>query len=56
MANTKKLTKDERKKAKRDSRKALKDLFQSLTKAQRSEFKKAKKGIKRFIAEQKKEG
>ena len=56
MANTKKLSKDERQKAKRASRRALSDLYMSLTKAQRVEFKKSNKGIKRFIAEQKKEG
>lgn len=50
MANTKKLTPEERKKAKRVAREALKVTFRKLTKEQRKEYeKKTKGGVKGFI-------
>ena len=51
MANTKKLSKEERKKAKRHARHELKKLYQSLSKKQRSEFNASNVGIKKFVQE-----
>lgn len=50
MANTKKLSKDERKKLKRAGRKSLKTLQRALTSKQQKEFKKANKGLRVFTA------
>lgn len=50
MANTKKLSREERKKSKRTSRQGLKKLFQTLNRKQRAEFRKEKQGLKPFVA------
>jgi hypothetical protein len=54
MANTKKMSRAERKRAKRKSRLELRKLRDSLTREQRSELSKSNKGIKAFLAEAKK--
>lgn len=54
MANTKKLTKPERKKAKRKARKELKKLFSSLNRTQRSELRAEPQGIKEYLSKKKK--
>ena len=51
MANTKKLTREERKSNKRTARLELKTLYRNLSDKQRTEFKKEKKGIKQFVQE-----
>jgi hypothetical protein len=50
MANTKKLSKDERKAAKRKARRQLATLYQSLDKKQRAQLTKEKLGIKKLLA------
>jgi len=52
MANTKNLSREERKQSKRTSRQELKKLFQTLTRKQRAEFRKEKQGLKPFVAAQ----
>ncbi|MGK0289351.1 MAG: hypothetical protein ACI86H_000788 [bacterium] len=56
MASTKTLSKEERKKSKRNARKELKSLFKGLSKKAKSEFNtlKSKTGIKKFVADKKK--
>lgn len=54
MANTKKMSRPERKRAKRKSRRELRKLRETLTPEQRSELRKSKKGVKAFVAEAKK--
>jgi hypothetical protein len=54
MANTKKMSRPERKRAKRKSRRELRKLRASLTREQQGELRKSKKGIKAFLAEAKK--
>jgi len=50
MANTSKLTPEERKKAKRVAREALKVTYRKFTRAQRKEYdKKTKGGVKGFL-------
>jgi hypothetical protein len=50
MANTKKLDRPARKKAKRGARKELRKLSTSLTRKERAEFRKAdEKGLKAFV-------
>jgi hypothetical protein len=51
MANTKKLPRAERKRAKRAGRKAYHELVASLTRKQRSEHRKSGKSLKVFLAE-----
>lgn len=55
MANTKKLPREERAKAKRKSRREAKALYASLTREQRKEFRKRREEItlKQFLAEKK---
>ncbi len=50
MANTKTLTREERKASKRTSRRALKAIHASLTKAQRARRQEEKLGLKAFKA------
>ena len=50
MANTKKLSRAERKKAKRASRREAKKLVADLTPKQLTEYRKASKGLKAFLA------
>ena len=50
MADTSKMTREERKKAKRDARKELKVAYDKLDRKQRSEFRgKSRGGVKGFI-------
>ena len=51
MANTKKLSKEERKSAKRAARRELSKLVESMTIKLRSEYRKSEKGLRAFIAE-----
>ena len=55
MANTKQLSREDRKKAKLKSRRAIKSLISELTKDQRKKWNKSGKGIKVFLAENKTE-
>lgn len=52
MANTKKLSREQRRATKRRQRRELKSLYQSLTKKQRAALRKEKQGIKKFLAAQ----
>ncbi len=52
MANTKNLSREERKQAKRKARRELKALFQTLNRKQRAELRKEKQGLKPFVAKQ----
>ena len=54
MANTKKLTRQERKSAKRKSRGELKKLFGTLNRKQRRELRAEPQGLKVFLAKQEK--
>ncbi|MCB9728167.1 MAG: hypothetical protein H6746_06780 [Deltaproteobacteria bacterium] len=55
MANTKNLSNDERKAAKREQRRALKAVFGALTVKQKKAFKASEtKGLRTWIAEQQK--
>ena len=54
MANSKKLTREERKSSKRTSRTALKKLYQGLSRKQRGQLREEKQGIKQFVAAQEK--
>ena len=56
MANTKKLPRADRKKAKRVGRKAYRGLVASLTRKQRSEHRKSGKSLKVFLADASKSG
>ena len=55
MANTKQLSREERKKARRKARQELKTLNRELTKAQRKKWQKSGQGIRAFLAEAKAE-
>jgi len=55
MANTKKLTREERKTNKRKSRTALKKLFATLDRKQRRELRAEPMGLKVFVAKKEKE-
>lgn len=57
MANTKNLSREERKRAKRKARHDLKKLYQSLSPAERREFARleVKVGLKKFLADKKRE-
>ena len=55
MANTKKLTGEERKTSKRKSRTALKKLFATLNRKQRRELRTEPMGLKVFVEKQEKE-
>ena len=50
MANTKKLPRPERRRAKRTARRALLQLHQGLSRKQLAELRKSGKGIKAFLA------
>lgn len=54
MANTKKLTREERKSAKRKARGELKKLFGTLNRKQRRELRTEPMGLKVFVAKQEK--
>ena len=49
MANTKKLDPRQRKKAKRNARKELRSLGASLSRKERTEYRKAEKSLKAFV-------
>ncbi|MBF0278660.1 MAG: hypothetical protein HQM13_12750 [SAR324 cluster bacterium] len=55
MANTQKLSREDRKKAKNQSRRELKKMIGELSKDQRKKWKKSGQGIKAFLAENKSE-
>jgi len=50
MANTKSLSRADRKAAKRKARREHKGLFQKLTRKQRAAFRKEKQSLKSFVA------
>ena len=54
MANTRKLSRKQRKTAKRNARRELSKLREGLTQQQRVEWRKSGKGIRAFLAEAKK--
>ena len=54
MANTKKLSREERKAKKRQVRRELKKLYKGLPKKQRREFVGSGKSLKAYLAEKKK--
>lgn len=51
MANTKKLSRKERKQTKRAARRELRKLSEAMPVKQRSEYRKSEKGLKAFLAE-----
>ncbi len=51
MANTKQLSREDRKKAKIKARRAIKSLVSQLSKGQRKKWNKSGQGIKVFLAE-----
>jgi hypothetical protein len=53
MANTKQLSREERKQAKRKARAELRKLVTDMSTKERAEFRKSEKGLKAFLAEKK---
>ncbi len=49
MANTKSLSRKERKSAKRKARHELQKMYRNLTSSQRTEFQKSEKSLKSFV-------